>query len=60
MWLTTAWFEGRMLRDGEVGGSVGGGICWEVRLEAVLDVRRGDNAGGGRELRSGILDVNWG
>jgi hypothetical protein len=62
VWLTTAWFEGRMLKDSEVGGRAGGGICWEVRLEAVLDVRRGDDAGGGRgdagtELRSGILNV---
>ncbi len=56
-----------MLREGEAGaggteeGTAGGAICicWEVRLEAVLDVRRGDEArglgDGGTELRSGAI-----
>jgi hypothetical protein len=57
--LTAFWFEGRILKDGEEGGRVGGAICCEVRLEADLDVRRGDEArglgDGGTELRSGAI-----
>lgn len=48
-----------MFREGEVGGRGGGAICWEVRLEVVLEVRRGDEARGrgegGTELRSGAM-----
>jgi len=47
------------LNEGEDGGRGGGAICWEVRLEVVLDVRCGDPAGGlgegGTELRSGAM-----
>lgn len=59
VWLTVLWFEGRMLKEGEEGGIAGGGICWEVRLEVVLDVRRGDEAkgrgDGGTLFRSGAM-----
>ena len=48
-----------MLKEGEDGGRGGGGICWEVLLEVVLEVRRGDAARGrgegGTELRSGAM-----
>lgn len=57
--MTAFWFEGRILKDGEVGGRGGGAICCEVLLEVVLEVRRGDEArglgDGGTELRSGAI-----
>ncbi len=57
-WLTVFWFVGSMLKEGEDGGRVGGGI-WEVRLEVGLDVRRGEEAKGrgegGTLLRSGAM-----
>jgi hypothetical protein len=57
--LTALWFEGRIFKDGEVGGIVGGAIWVEVRLEVVLDVRRGDEARGlgegGTEFKSGAI-----
>jgi hypothetical protein len=44
-----------MFSEGELGGKLGGGICWEARLE----VFRGDTArgrgDGGTELRSGAM-----
>lgn len=47
------------MSNGEVGGRGGGAICCEVRLEVVLDVRRGDEARGrgegGTVLRSGAM-----
>ena len=47
------------MSDGEVRGRGGGAICCEVRLEVVLDVRRGDEARGrgegGTVLRSGAM-----
>jgi hypothetical protein len=59
IWLTVFWFEGRIFREGEVGGMAGGAICVEVRLEVVLEVRRGDEAKGrgegGTEFKSGAM-----
>jgi hypothetical protein len=59
IWLTAFWFEGRMFREGEVGGIAGGAICVDVRLEVVLEVRRGDEAKGrgegGTEFKSGAM-----
>jgi len=49
------------LREGEVGGIAGGAICWEALREALLEVRRGDEArglgDGGTELRSGAMVI---
>lgn len=57
--MTVFWFEGRIFREGEVGGIAGGAICVEVRLEVVLEVRRGDEAKGrgegGTEFKSGAM-----
>ena len=51
-----------MFKDGEVGGIAGGCICWEVLLEVVLDVRRGEEArgrgDGGTEFKSGAMLEN--
>jgi hypothetical protein len=62
LWSTALWFEGRMLKEGEVGGIAGGGICAEVRLEVLLEVRRGDEARGRGEggivFRSGAILVS--
>lgn len=59
IWLTALWFEGRILKKGEEGGRAGGGICCEVRLEVVLEVRRGEEAKGrgegGTLFRSGAM-----
>jgi hypothetical protein len=48
-----------MFSDGEVGGIEGGAICVEVRLEVLLEVRRGDEARGRGEggivFRSGAM-----
>ena len=56
--MTAFWFEGRMLKKEDDGGRAGG-ICCEVRLEAVLDVRRGEDANGrgegGTLFRSGAI-----
>jgi hypothetical protein len=55
IWLTALWFEGRMFSEGEVGGSIDGAICCEVRLEVVLGeaiIGRGE---GGTEFRSGAM-----
>jgi hypothetical protein len=37
VWLIALWFEGRMFREGEVGGIAGVAICWEALREAVLE-----------------------
>lgn len=53
---TAFWFEGRILRDdGEMGGTVPGGSCWDWdgRLDVSLEVR--GEAAPGTELRSGAI-----
>lgn len=69
IWLTACWFEGRMFREGAVGevavGEVACGAIWvEVRLEVVLEVRRGDEAKGrgegGTEFKSGAMALGEG
>lgn len=56
--MITLWFEGRIFREGEI-GPAGGPICCEARLEAVLELRRGDEArglgDGGTEFKSGAI-----
>ena len=48
-----------MFNEGEVGGRVGGPIWVEVRLEMLLEVRRGDEAkgrgDGGIVFKSGAM-----
>lgn len=60
--LTALWFEGRMLNCGEESGRAGGAICWEVRLEVVLETRGDDATMGlgdaGTEFRSGAIVVD--
>lgn len=50
-----------MLKEDVEEGIAGGSICWEVRLEVVLEVRRGDEArgrgDGGTEFKSGAIFV---
>jgi len=56
IWLMAFWFDGRIFKEGEVGGIVDGAICVDVRLEFVLEVRRGEDSGRGDEgtvFRSG-------
>jgi hypothetical protein len=60
--ITVGWLDGRMLRDGDAIGRVGGGICCEVlRDEGIeeFEVTRGEEArglgDGGTELRSGAI-----
>jgi hypothetical protein len=58
--LTTVWFEGKILRDGEVGPSgIGDAICCDILWDGFCEVRRGDEArgrgDGGTELRSGAI-----
>lgn len=59
--FTTCWFEGRMLREGEMGADEMGGdaICCDARRDGFLDVRRGDEVTGrgegGTEFRSGAI-----
>lgn len=53
--LTAVWFDGRMLRAGEV-GTGGGGIGFEAVREAVREW----DAGLGSVLMSGIVAVRFG
>jgi len=52
--LTALWFEGRMLRDGDV-GTGGGGICCEDARRGAVARTWGD---GGTELRSGMAHAS--
>lgn len=55
-WPTAFWFDGRTLRDGEL-GTGGGGICCDDALREADGRIWGD---GGTELRSGIVKSSQG